>query len=468
MDDNLGSKPECRYTDFIGQGWNQNYTDDMSCSASAKYFAAHNSGSNICVVQLHKPGRKSTAPCAKYHSGKGKVTVSRWSPHNHGLLASGDENGNIMIHFFEDDLFDDGTGLLKADIEECMSTIDTGLSKKITSTAWHPVIKNLIAIAGGEADGTWMVKFFDADSGEELLSPIVTKRQAMSLDWSWDSRHLAFCDKTDKGHTCMICDVKAAGGPAEKAAIKTDLMRTSCLFMNDALDAEDQKTRCNKYIVVIGSSGARSKTHMDIYNYTGDKVGSFNFNGTEKVFATWDAGRNFLWMFIKGSGQMRGLHWEPKKKTFKVNCHHAEHGRRLKGGAFVHQSGCDVNNYIIAMLMGLEGGKDGEIWPFRFIVPRRKKGEFEAQLYPEIVSLNQDMTAVEWEKAETVPSGPKMASCDPGKTEEAQAFVKKLPYGELAKMVEEYEAFIMAKLNEGAFDKSALPASLQAKLEEEA
>jgi len=344
--------------------------------------------------------------------------------------------------------------------------LDTGLHKKITSIAWHPCIKNLLAVGGGEGDGEFLIKFFDVDTGAEVCSPITSSKQAMSVTWSWDSKHVAFCDKTTKGHTCYIYNLKSPNGPEKVGEIKTDLIRSSCVFMNDAVDHEDHHVRCCKYIVVIGSSGARSKTHMDIYNYTGDKVGSFNFNGTEKVFATWDAGRNFLWMFIKGSGQMRGLHWEPKKKTFKVNCHHAEHGRRLKGGAFVHQSGCDVNNYIIAMLMGLEGtAKDGEIWPFRFIVPRRKKGEFEAQLYPDIVSLNQDMTAAEWAKAETVPSGPKMASCNPGKQEEAQAFVKKTPYGELAKMVEEYEAFIMAKLNEGAFDKSALPASLKAKLD---
>jgi len=470
MDDNLGSKPECRYTDFIGQGWNQNYTDDMSCSASAKYFAAHNSGSNILVVQLHKPGRKSTAPCAKYHSGKGKVTVSRWSPHNNGLLASGDENGNIMLHFFEDDLFDDATGLLKADIEECMSSIDTGLSKKITSIAWHPVIKNLIAVAGGEADGTFVVKFFDADSGEELLSPIVTKRQAMSLDWSWDSRHLAFCDKTDKGHTCMIYDVKAAGGPAEKAAIKTDLMRTSCLFMNDALDAEDSKTRCNKYVVVIGSSGARSKSHMDIYNYAGEKIGKFNFAGTDKIYATWDAGRNFVWLMIKGSGQMRGVAWKPgKSPTFKVSCNYSEHGKRLKGGCFLPQKGCQVMDYVIAELMGLEGSKnDGEIWPFRFIVPRRKKGEFEAGLYPAVVSVNQDMDAAAWSKAENLPGGPKMTSCNPKEAEDAGKFVKKLTYSELKALCDAYEAIVVAQVQSGAVSKDAIPEFLKAKLAAEA
>jgi len=466
MDDNIGSKVELRYTDFIGQGWNQNFTDDNSCSASAKYFAAHNSGSNILVVQLHKPGRKNASPCAKYHSGNGKVTVSRWSPHNHGLLASGDENGNIFVNFYEDGNFDETTGLLKEDIMEAMTMIDTGLSKKITGIAWHPVIKNLIAVAGGEPDGTFMVKFFDTDSGEELLTPIVTTKQATSLDWSWDSRHLAFCDKTDKGHTCMIYNVKAQGGPEKTGEIKTDLMRTSCLFLNDALDAEDHKTRCNKYVCVIGSSGARSKTHMDIYNYAGEKIGKFNFAGTDKVYATWDAGRNFIWMMIKGSGQMRGLAWKAKGATWKVSCNYAEHGKRLKGGFFVPQIGCQVKEYVIAMLMGLEGSKnDGEIWPFRFIVPRRKKGEYEEALYPNIPSMNQDMDAATWQKADTLPLGPKMTSCDPGKAEEEGKFVKKATYSELSALVEQYEKIVLDQVSSGALDKAALPESLQAKLE---
>jgi len=469
MDDNIGSKPEMRYTDFIGQGWNQNYTDDNSCSASAKYFAGHNSQTNIIVVQLHKPGRKGTSPAAKYHSGKGKVTVSRWSPHNHGLLASGDENGNVMIHFFEDDLFADN-GTLKEDIEEAMSTLETGLAKRITGLAWHPVIKNLLAVAGCEPDGRFVVKFFDTDSGEELLNPIVTKKQAMSLDWSWDSKHLAFMDKTDRGHACRIYNVKAEGGPAEVGCIKTDLMRTSCLFMNDALDAEHGKTRCNNYICVIGSSGARSKTQMDIYDYKGDKVGKFNFAGTDKVYATWDSGRNFIWLMIKGSGQMRGVAWKPgKSPTFKVSCNYAEHGKRLKGGCFLPQKGCQVLDYVIAELMGLEGSKnDGEIWPFRFIVPRRKKGDFEKALYPEVPSLNQEMDAATWVKAEQLPAGPKMTSCDPQQAEDGAKFVKKLTYSELKALCDAYEAIVRAQVESGAVAKDAIPEFLQAAMQAEA
>merc|ERR1712198_273669 len=235
------------------------------------------------------------------------------------------------------------------------------------------------------------VKFFDADSGEELMSPIESKRQAISIDWSWDCKHVAFCDKTSKGDTCMIYNVKAEGGPAEVACIKTDLMRTSCLFMNDALDAE---------------------------------IGKFNFAGTDKIYATWDSGRNFIWLMIKGSGQMRGIAWKPgKSPTFKVSCNYAEHGKRLKGGCFIPQKGCQVMEYVIAELMGLEGSKnDGEIWPFRFIVPRRKKGEFEAGLYPNVISLNQEMDAATWSKAADLPAGPKMASCNPEEAEEGAKF----------------------------------------------
>jgi len=466
MDDNLGSKVELRYTDFIGQGWSQNYTDDTSCSASAKYFAGHNSGSSIAVVQLHKPGRKATTPCAVYHGGKGKVTVSRWSPHNHGLLASGDENGNICINYFDDDLFEAESGLLKADVEDCMTQIDTGLTKKITSIAWHPVITNLIAVAGGESDGTFVVKFFNTDSAEELLKPIVTTKQAMSLTWSWDCQHLAFCDKTDKGHTLSIYNVKSEGGPTLTGEYKSDLMRTSCLFMNDAVDAEDHKSRCNKYIVLIGSSGARSKTHMKIFDYSGNEVGKFSFPGTDKLYANWDAGRNLLWFFIKGSGQMRSVAWRAKGATFKVTCSYTQHNIRLKGGFFVPQQGCEVLEYVIMMIMGLEGSKnDGEIWPFRFIIPRRKKGEFEGGLYPDVPALNQDMDAAAWAVAEvgSLPKGPRMASLDPSKAEKAGAFVKKASYAELDKMVNEYESFLMNLVSSGALEMNALPKILQEK-----
>jgi len=469
VDDNLASKQENRYCDFVGQGWSQNHTDDQSSSASAKYFAAHTCGTSMVIMQLHKPGRKTTAPAAKYHSGLGKVTVSRWSPHNHSLLASGDESGSVKIHYFEEDLFDDKTGLLKADVEEAMTTLDTGLSKKVTSIAWHPVIKNLIALSGGEGDSDFVVKFFDVDTGREVCPPVVTQKQVCSLTWSWDSKHIAWTDKTNKGHTCVIYNLKALGGPQKTGEIKTDLIRSSCTFMNDAVDADDHHKRCNKYICVIGSSGARSKTSMDIYDYSGNVVGKFNFPGTGKVYAMWDSGRNFMWIFVKGSGQLRGLAWQPKKKTFKVSCHHVEGNRRLKGGAFVPQAGCQVMEYVVAMLMGLEGESNtGEIWPFRFVIPRKQKNSFEAVLYPDIVSVNQEMSAAEWEgaDADSLPAGPKMASCDPQQAEGDVEFVKKATYGELSALVEEYEAFIMSKLNAGAYDKDALPASLKAKLEE--
>jgi len=169
---------------------------------------------------------------------------------------------------------------------------------------------------------------------------------------------------------------------------------------------------------------------------------------------------------IKGSGQMRGIAWKPgKSPTFKVSCNYAEHGKRLKGGCFIPQKGCQVKEYVIAELMGLEGSKnDGEIWPFRFIVPRRKKGEFEAALYPHVVSLNQDMDAATWSKAEDVPAGPKMASCNPEEAEEGAKFVKKLPYSELKALCDAYEAIVIQQVENGAVSKDAIPEFLQAKL----
>jgi len=170
---------------------------------------------------------------------------------------------------------------------------------------------------------------------------------------------------------------------------------------------------------------------------------------------------------IKGSGQMRGLAWKAKGATWKVCCNYAEHGKRLKGGFFIPQLGCQIKEYVIAMLMGLEGSKnDGEIWPFRFIVPRRKKGEYEEALYPNVPAMNQDMDAATWHKADTLPLGPKMTSCDPGKAEGEAEFVKKATYSELSALVEEYEKFILDKVNSGAVAKEGLPASILAKLEE--
>jgi len=467
MDDNIGAKSELRYTDFIGQGWNQNHADDSAASCSSKYFAGHSSGSNLAVVQLHKPGRKSTVPCAKYHNAKGKVTVSRWSPHNPGLLASGDENGNVFLGYFEDSMFDDATGLLKDHVMEPMMEIETNFAKKITSLEWHPVIKNLIAIAGAEGQGTFKVKFFDTDSGTEVAPAIETEKQAVSITWNWDCQHVAWIDK-NKGHTCSIYNLKALGGPQLVGEIKTDLMRTSCVFINDAVDIEDHNSRCNKYITIIGSDGAKNATTMNTYTLDGKQVGKTKFEGTGKVYHSWDSGRNLMWMFIKGSGTMKGMNWVAKKAIFKVCCGYAEHGKRIKGGAFVPQAGLQVTEYCIAELMALEGPRNtGEIWPFRFIVPRLKKGEFEEVLYPEIVAMNQEMDANAWKEAESQPKGPKMASCDPMKGEDV-VFVKKATYSELAAMVEEYEAFILGAVTDGKLDKNSIPAGLQAKLEADA
>merc|ERR1711972_551673 len=164
---------------------------------------------------------------------------------------------------------------------------------------------------------------------------------------------------------------------------------------------------------------------------------------------------------------MRGLAWKAKGATWKVSCNYAEHGKRLKGGFFIPQLGCQITEYVIAMLMGLEGSKnDGEIWPFRFIVPRRKKGEFESGLYPNVVSLNQEMEATEWGKAENLPLGPKMASCNPEEAEEAGKFVKKLPYSELKALCDAYEKIVIAQIESGSIAKDSIPEHLQAKLAE--
>jgi len=396
--------------------------------------------------------------------GHGKVAVSRWSPHNPHLLASGDENGNVFLGYFEDHLFDDETGLLKENMMKAHMQLDCGFAKKITSMEWHPVIKNLLAVAGAEGQGTFKVKFFDVDSGEEVAPAVETEKQAVSITWSWDCEHVAWIDKV-KGHTCSIYNIKALGGPQLVGEVKPDLMRTSCVFLNDAVDIDDHNSRCNKYISVIGSNGASNTTTMNVYTFDGKRVGKYSFEGTGKAYHSWDAGRNLLWMFIKGSGTMKGVAWQAKKSTWKVCCSYSEHGKRLMGGAFVPQVGLATKDYCVAELMALEGARNnGEIWPFRFRLPRMKKGIFEPALYPDAVSVNQDMDAATWAKAESLPKGPRMASLDPESGEKVE-FVKKASYAELLAMVTEYEAFILGAVEEGKVDKSSIPAGLQAKME---
>merc|ERR1712079_953418 len=77
---------------------------------------------------------------------------------------------------------------------------------------------------------------------------------------------------------------------------------------------------------VLLEAAVQGQKHRWIFTTTQEKKkGKFNFAGTDKIYATWDSGRNFIWLMIKGSGQMRGVAFESgKSPTFKVSCNYSE------------------------------------------------------------------------------------------------------------------------------------------------
>lgn len=110
-----------------------------------------------------------TLPLARSHTAA--VLDTEWSPHSDSIVASGGEDGNVMIWKVDDRIFDGWA----EDGWEAPRDFDPvaripASPKKIGQVAWHPTAAHVLASASGEHT----VKLWDLTSGDGEVRAILS------------------------------------------------------------------------------------------------------------------------------------------------------------------------------------------------------------------------------------------------------------------------------------------------------
>merc|ERR1719159_1086699 len=154
----------------------------------------------------------------------------------------------------------------------------------------------------------------------------------------------------------------------------------SCMpvFQNGCyMDLEKSEDQRKNYLMVAGQVASASQSFFATYDLDTDedptarkRIARFKVpeSGMDKLMPTWDAGRNILWYYSKGSLSLSFCEWKPKSRQFK----HLAIQRQTKdisGGCFVPQSALNVMDMNVNTFYVMRS--DNVICPAVFTVPRR-------------------------------------------------------------------------------------------------
>merc|ERR1719450_614069 len=138
-------------------------------------------------------------------------------------------------------MFDPEVGTLKERVIEPLINCNTvqadgvGLfGKKITSMAWHPMVKNLLAVSSVDK----VIKFIDASTGMVIMDlDIPCSAHPVGLTWSWDCRTIGWCEKASGDHTLHAWDVVKR---ELRCAVKTGMKSCMPVFQNGSYTDTDK------------------------------------------------------------------------------------------------------------------------------------------------------------------------------------------------------------------------------------
>jgi len=421
------------YTDLVQKFYNSG--DTNYCSASAKFICCHGAGGGgpMLVMKLGMPGRKprDQQNLVSYHGGK--VLCSQWSPHSDRLLASGDADGSVCVMFFDDSLFDEQHGLLKAPITEASVKIETGFKKQITGVAWHPSVQNLLAVCtkGGK------IGFFDATTGSQALELLIeTEHPPLSMDWSWNGDLLCYIEKSGANHSVTVYNVREG---KKLFTEKLGMKAAQALFMN-------HDEFC--YVACTGVAAESGKRFFKVYDMEGNKVckpWSVPEKGSQAIMPYWDSGREMMWYYGKGDLSISFALWRKGRNEF-FSMGLQRSSDPIRGGCFVNQRAMDVMDCQIQVFCALRDKGGPNVAPFSFSVPRRQKSSFASELFPDCLGTKPVCTIEEYKAGKEITK-PNFISMDPDAVinEDGEAvFIKKATYGELEKQVAALKEVIKA------------------------
>ncbi|KAG7089706.1 hypothetical protein E1B28_011361 [Marasmius oreades] len=377
--------------------------DTNVISASGQYISLNwnaSGGGAFAILPLPSPFQTipgfphklpDSLPLARSHTAP--VLDTDWSPHNDSLVASGGEDGKIMIWKVEPSAFEGwGRDAWVPNDFDPVWRVD-GSPRKIGQVLFHPTASNVLASASGEHT----VKLWDLAQTESPRSVLTGHLDAIqSMSFNSTGTLLA---TTCRDRKLRLFDPRAGGEAVSVADGHGGIKGARVVWMgeSDRLATTGFSKMSERQVGlwdVVGGLKIMKMTSVD--HSAGVLMPFWSDNG-------------ILFLAGKGDGNIRYFEYLSESDTLAALDEYKSIEPQ-RGMCFLPRRALNVSENEIARAYKISGSY---IEPIAFIVPR--KGDFfKSDIFPPALSIEPSLDAAEFFKGKTAPRN--LVSLDSGKT----------------------------------------------------
>ncbi|KAF8959637.1 microtubule binding protein [Flammula alnicola] len=356
--------------------------DTNIVSASGQYLSVNwnaSGGGAFAILPLPSPFQgipgfphklPDTIPMARSHTAT--VLDTDWSPHNDSIVASGGEDGKVMIWKVESSMFEGwGTeGWVPQDFDPVLR-ID-GSPRRIGQVLFHPTASNVLASSSGE----YNVKLWDLANPEEPRSVLSGHGDIVqSMTFNPTGTLLV---TTSRDRKLRLFDPRVGGEAVRINDGHSGIKGSRVAWMGD-LDK----------IATTGFS-KMSDRQVAIWEVGGlSNVKTISLDQSAGVVMPFWTDNNILFLAGKGDGNIRYYEYE-SDSLYALSEHKSSEPQR--GMCFLPRRALSVADCEIARAYKVHGSS---IEPIAFIVPR-KADSFQSDIYPPAPSIEPSLSAAEF------------------------------------------------------------------------
>ncbi|TCD71671.1 Coronin-like protein crn1 [Steccherinum ochraceum] len=364
--------------------------DTNVVAASAKYISVNwnaSGGGAFAILPLPSPFAPlphnipsklpDLVPLARSHTAS--VLDTDWSPFNDSIVASGGEDGKVMIWKVEDSVFE-GWGQEGWEPQDFDPVARIEVSpRRVGQVLFHPTSEHVLATSTGEH----LVKLWDLGSPEQPRSVLHGHGDAIqSLTFNPNGNLLV---TTCRDRKIRIFDPRAGGDAVRVGEGHGGIKGARVVWMGDKdTIATTGFSKMSDRQVGIWEASSLNNVKMSIIDQT---------SGVLMPFWT---DNNILFLAGKGDGNIRYFEWE-NETLFSLAEYKSSDPQR--GMCFLPRRALNVSDCEIARAYKVAANS---IEAIAFIVPR-KADSFQSDIYPPAPSAEPAMTAGEFFSGKNAP-----------------------------------------------------------------